>query len=129
MILQLRCSDSSGGGKVKVIDLPESKSLRVRCRDKNGLSVLMEFKRSANKRCALRCSGEGNKGAFMEGMIVEEADLDIGAIVEVGRQRFEIAVPTAAQGRPPLVKNKEHLDQACSHCGAAFTAEDCIMPG
>ena len=113
--------------KDQVVDLPESKSLRVRCRDKNGLSVLMEFKRAANKRCALLL--HWGRKAFLEGMIVDEADLDIGAIVEVGKQRFEIAVPTAVQGQPRLVKNKEHLDQACSHCGAASPPKTAIMLG
>ena len=123
MTLQLRCSENSGSVKVKVVDLPEAKTLRVRCRDKDGLEVLMVFKRAANRRCELLCSGEGK--AFLEGMIVEEADLDVGAVVEVGKQRFEIADPTGDIPSPRLVKNKEHLDLPCSHCGTPFGADDC----
>ena len=83
----------------------------------------MAFRLGANKRCTLMCSGDGK--AFLEGMIVEETDLDVGAIVEVGKQRFEIAVPTGAVAPPRNVRNKEHLGLPCSYCDTPFTIEDC----
>ena len=123
MPLQLRCTDVSQEGKLKVVDLPQTKPLRVRCRDKEGLEVIMEFRLESPQRCTLLCSGPGK--VYMEGTQITEGHLDMGALLEVGKQRIEVSVPTNELPSPSLGRNRVHYQKPCSHCQTLFTTSDC----
>jgi len=121
MTLQLHCVDSKGS--TKSVNLDPAKPVRVRCRDAQGREVIMAFTLTSPLRCNLSCAGPGL--ALLDGMGVNEADLDAGSVVQVGKQSFEVAHIESAVTVPRGIKNAEHFEQQCSHCQAPFSTNDC----
>lgn len=129
MALYIACIDTKG--VTREAGLTSGKSVRVRCRDQRGREVVLVFSPQAAtaNRCHVCCEGEGS--AELDGMAVQEADLDIGSTLVVGGHQFTLRAATQAMGSgappglPQGIKNPHHFQQPCSHCATPFTAQDC----
>ncbi|TVR43255.1 MAG: hypothetical protein EA402_10005 [Planctomycetota bacterium] len=121
MSLQVHCID--GKGKDTAAALQSGKPLRVRCKDGAGREVILLFQSldGPSARCQVRCEGQGV--VELDGIAVQEADLDVGAELKVGRHVFRLGL--SAAGMPAQIKNPQHFGKPCSHCQTTFTADDC----